>query len=291
VEDLHWADRSTRDFLSFLIHNARGDRVLLLCTYRSDELHRRRPLRSFLVEHVRVAGVQTLELRPFSRSDAEAQLAGIIGAAPGVGLAERIFERSEGNAFFAEELLAAAEVGDASLPVTVRDALIVRIERLSEPTQAMLRVMAACGRRAQQALIAVAAQRAESDLDESLREAVAAQVLTEDAGSGTLAFRHALLREAVYADLLPGERARLHLALAEAMSADPRLAEPAGNAAAELAFHWRAANRPGAALVASIEAGTQAEASYASAEASGHFERALELWDAVEDPEQRAGMA
>ncbi|HEY2201554.1 MAG TPA: AAA family ATPase [Solirubrobacteraceae bacterium] len=291
VEDLHWADRSTLDFLSFLIHNARGERLLLLCTYRSDELHRRHPLRAFLVEHQRLATVQTLELGPFSRSDLEAQLAGIIGAAPGLDLAERIFERSEGNAFFAEELLAAAEAGDAALPVTVRDALILRVESLSEATQEVLRVMAACGRRVQHALLAAVAQRGEPDLDDSLREAVGAQVLTQHAGSATLAFRHALLREDVYADLLPGERARIHLALAEALSANRRLAaEASGNAAAELAFHWRAANRPAAALAASIEAGRQAEDSYASAEASGHFERALELWGAVEDPARHAGM-
>ncbi|HYB26184.1 MAG TPA: AAA family ATPase [Solirubrobacteraceae bacterium] len=290
VEDVHWADQSTRDFLSFLIRNARTEHVAVICTYRTDELHRQHPLRPFLVEHQRLAAVQTLQLRPFSRSDLEAQLEGIIGAPPELKLAERVYERSEGNAFFAEELLASARTGHASLPSTVRDALSLRIERLSEPTQRVLRVMAACGRTTRQALLAAVAQRAEADLEDSLREALSAQVLTQDADTGTLAFRHALLRETVYADLVPGERARLHLALAETISADRRLAEPTGSSAAELAFHWRAANRPTAALAASIEAGTQAEGTYASAEASGHFERALELWEEVDDPERHAGM-
>ena len=92
------------------------------------------------------------------------------------------------------------------------------------------------------------------------------------------------------ADLLPGERTRLHLALAEALAADPGLAaEPAGNAAAELAFHWRACHRLEEALTASVEAGLQAESSYAFAEANRHFENALELWDRVDDAERRAG--
>src|SRR5262249_22745736 len=103
-------------------------------------------------------------------------------------------------------------------------------------------------------------------------------------------FRHALLAEAVNADLLPGERTRLHLALAEALASDSSLAVEPGNTAAELAFHWRACGRLEEALAASVAAGVQAETSYAFSEANRHFENALELWDRVEDAERRVGM-
>ena len=118
----------------------------------------------------------------------------------------------------------------------------------------------------------------EKQLTPALREAVAHQLLTQDADRESYAFRHALLAEAILADLLPGERARLHLALAEALAADPALTDSAGNAAAELAFHWRACHRLDQALTASVEAGVQAESSYAFAEANRQFENALEVW-------------
>jgi ATP/maltotriose-dependent transcriptional regulator MalT len=131
---------------------------------------------------------------------------------------------------------------------------------------------------------------AEPELTTAVREAVAHQLLVQDAEQDAYAFRHALLAESILGDLLPGERTRLHLALAEALASDPRLAAEPGNAAAELAFHWRACHRLDEALAASIEAGVQAESRLAFAEANRHFENALELWDRVEEAERRAGM-
>ena len=289
IEDLHWADRSTRDVLSFLIRNAGNQALLVICTYRSDELHRHHPLRPFLAEHRRLGWVEVLELQPFTASELRAQVEGIVGAPPDTKFAARLFERSEGNAFFSEELLAAASDGER-FPATIRDALMVRVETLSAPTQRLLRVAAAAGRRVSHSLLAAVSELPEPGLTEALREAVGHQVLVQEREHESYAFRHALLAETVYADLLPGERTALHLALAQALAADPKLAADADHAAGELAFHWRACHRLEAALAASVRAGLGAESTCAFAEANRHFENALEVWDRVDDAERRAGM-
>ena len=290
IEDLHWADQSTRDLLSFLIRVMRDEPVLLVCSYRSDELHRRHPLRPFISEHLRSSSVELLELGAFTQTELEAQLEGILGDSPDPELARRLFERSEGNAFFSEELLAASDAGHERVPATIRDALMLRVDALSAPAQEILRAAAAAGRRVAHRLLAAVADVAEPELTTAIREAVARQLLVQDAEHEAYAFRHALLAESILGDLLPGERTRLHLALAEALASDPRLAAEPGNAAAECAFHWRACHRLGEALAASIEAGLQAESRLAFAEARRHFENALELWDRVEDAPGRADM-
>ncbi len=291
VEDLHWADRSTRDFLSFLIHNAGAASLLVICTYRGDELRRRHPLRPFLSQHARTPTVEQLELQPFTEGELRAQLEAILGRPPGREAVRRLFERSEGNAFFAEELLAASVEGETDLPQTVRDALLVRTEAVSLASQEVLRVAAAAGRLVTHELLTAVADHPEPQLTEELREAVAHQLLLHRKDREAYEFRHALLRESIYLDLLPGERTRIHTALAEMLTANPQLAaDPEGNPAAELAFHWRAAQKLDQALASSVEAGESAEETYAYAEANRHFENALELWEGVEDAETRARM-
>jgi DNA-binding NarL/FixJ family response regulator len=290
VEDLHWADRSTLEFLSSLLRGLRDERLVAICTYRSDELHRRHPLRPFLAEEERREVVERVVLAPFSPAELSAQVAGILGAAADAQLVARLYERSEGNPFFAEELIAASEEADGPLPASLRDVLSLRIEALPADAHAALRVAAAAGRRAGHRLIAAVVDLPEPALLEALRAALAQHVLVQEADG--YAFRHALLQEVAYADLLPGERTALHLALARALSDDPSLADAtAGAAAAELAHHWRAAHRLPEALAAHVRAGLEAERVYAFAEAGQQLESALELWDQVEDAEERAGLS
>ena len=288
IEDVHWADHSTLDFLGFLIANARRERLLLICSYRTDELHRRHPLRAFLAQHERPPAVDRLELRPFTREELAAQLHGIVGAAPEPALVQRLHERTEGNAFFTEELLAASREG-IELPVSLREALMLRIEVLPPATQHVLRVAAADGRGVTHRLLAAAAGLPEDELHDALRHAVTHHVLVRR-DLATYAFRHALFAEALDSDLLAGERMRLHLALAQAIEQDPTVVDPDGHAAAELCAHWLGAHRIPEALGAAVRAGIEAEQIYAFTEAGGHFQRALELWDRVDDAEQRAGM-
>ncbi len=288
IEDIHWADRSTRDFLGFLVANARRERLLLVCTYRTDELHRRHPLRPFLAQHERRPSVERVELRAFTFEELRAQLHGILGTRPDPALVERLHRRTEGNAFFTEELLAASESGE-ELPESLRDALMLRVEVLSQQAQDVLRMAAAHGRPVTHRLLAAVCGLDEQALLAAVRDAVTHHVLVQR-DEETYAFRHALLQETLEADLLPGERTGLHLALAQALEADPTLAAGDARVAAEICSHWLGAHRLPEALAAAVRAGFEAEHVYAFAEASHHFKRALGLWHEVEDAETRAGM-
>jgi DNA-binding NarL/FixJ family response regulator len=289
LEDVHWADRSTRDLFAFLARSLSRERVLVVATYRSDALHRRHPLRGLLAELERLPETERVELARLSRTEVEEQLAGILETAPSADLVTRVHARSEGNPFFAEELLAAGAEGP--LPDSLRDALMLRIEALSDEAQKLLRVLAAAGRPVSGALLAVAAGADDDAMSTPLREAVSHNIVSVT-DEGNLRFRHALFGEAVYDDLLPGERAQRHRALAEALASAPELAGASESiGAAELAHHWHAAHDLPAALAAAVRAGFASRSAGALAEAARQFGVALELWDQVPDAEQRAGIA
>src|SRR3954468_17027720 len=283
IEDLHGADRSTRAFLVYLAASLCRERVLVVTTYRPDELHRRHPLRPLLAELERDARARRVELKPLTREELAEQLADILGEPPKGMLLDRLFARSEGNPLFAEELLAAGTDGRGSLPPTLRDALMLRIERLSPDAQELLRVLAA-GRRLDHEILADA-----SGIDPRVpvREAVAAQLVVAD-DDGFYAFRHALLREVVVDDLLPGERAAMHLALAQALE---RKAQglPGAHLAAGIAHHYLESGDQPKALVASVRAAEAAEGVHANGEAAALYSRALKLWDRCPAAEQLAG--
>jgi DNA-binding CsgD family transcriptional regulator/tetratricopeptide (TPR) repeat protein len=209
-----------------------------------------------------------------------AQLTAILGTMPAADLVNVVFARSEGNPFFTEELLAAVRAGSRTLPATLRDLLRGRVAGLPEPARHVLGVAAVAGRRVPHQLLAAVAGLDEPGLDGALRAAVAQQLLVTRPGEDAYQFRHALLQEVVYTGLLPGERARLHAALAAAIAAHPDLAGgTAATVAAELAHHWQAAGDLERALPAAIQAGLAAEKAYAFAEAQRLYERALQLWD------------
>jgi tetratricopeptide (TPR) repeat protein len=289
IEDLHWADRSTRAFLVYLAATLCAARVLVVASYRPDELHRRHPLRPLLAELERDARHRRVELRPLTRVELAQQLADILGKPPGDDLLTRLFARSEGNPLFAEELLAAGMDGRGALPPTLRDALMLRIERLPAEAQELLRLLAA-GRRLNHTVLAEASGMDPRALREALRESVAAQLVVADE-EGRYAFRHALLREVVADDLLPGERAELHLALARALEtrADGMPDHGGAHLAAGIAHHYLASGDQPAALVASVRAAEAAEAVHANGEAAALYSRALQLWDRVTGAEALAG--
>jgi DNA-binding CsgD family transcriptional regulator/tetratricopeptide (TPR) repeat protein len=282
VEDLHWADRSTRDLLGFLVRNLRG-RVALVLTYRSDELHRRHPLRPFLAELERGGRAERLELGRLDRRELAELLAGILGEPADPALVDEIQARSEGNPFFAEELLAAHREG-VDLPPALRDLLLARVEALPAATRRLLQVAAVAGQRVDHELLAEVAGQSADLLVEPLREAVTRHVLVVEGGDA-YAFRHALVQEAIYGDLLPVQRGPLHAAYAGALAA---ASERRGDGATatelgQLAHHWYAAHDQGRALLASVRAGQAAEDGFALAEAVRHYELALELWERAPD--------
>jgi DNA-binding CsgD family transcriptional regulator len=293
-EDLHWADASTRDLLTFLSRVLRTERVALIGTYRTDDLHRRHPLRPVTAELQRLPSVTAIRLGPLTPAALAEHLTALAGLRredlDAVQL-NGIIERAEGNAYYAEELLAAAagvETGGRLgvpggfrvLPEDLAALLLSRVERLSDPAQRVLRAAAVAGRRADDELVLAASGLPLPEYEDAIREAVTQQLLVPD-GDG-YSFRHALLREAVEADLLPGERTRLHGVLAGLLADDERLANQAGTAA-ELAHHYLASHDIPGAYVASIRAGAEAEQLGAPAEAHRHYDQALALWDRIPD--------
>ena len=290
IEDLHWADRSTLDLVAFLMRTPPAGPVLLAVTYRTDELHRGHPLRPLLAELERVRAIERIELAPFDRAQVAAQLEGILGEPAERDVADRVFERSEGNAFLVEEMLGIVRAGAdiELLPPSLRDVLLARTETLPDSVRRTLRLAAVAGRRVPDRLLAAVADVPEHELVEALREAVEHNVLVVDQSG--YAFRHALVRDAVYDDLLPAERARAHAAYAEALERAPALAGGEGDAAAALAYHWYAAHDVPRALAAAVEAARHAIDSFAPADAMRHLERALEIWPQVPDADERTGL-
>jgi DNA-binding CsgD family transcriptional regulator len=293
VEDLHWADRSTHDLLAFLVRNLRRERVLLVVTYRNDEPSQQR-LGPYLAELDRGGPVERIELARLDQVETGAQLIGILRAAPTDELVDAVFARSEGNPFFTEELLAVVRSGSRELPTTLRDLLRGRIQTLPEPARHVLEVVAVAGRRVPHRLLAAIAGLDDRQLDGALREAVASQLLVIRPGEASYDedgydLRHALVREVIDGDLLPGERARLHTALARTVG-DLLGSGGLDWSAAEVALHWdRARDRP-KALEWSVRAGAEADGIYAYAEAFHHYGRVLDLWERVPDAMACAGV-
>jgi DNA-binding CsgD family transcriptional regulator len=282
LEDMHWADRSTRTFVSFLARSLRQERVMVVLTFRSDELHRRHPLRPLLSELDRLDHVRRIQLEPLNRSELALLLADILDAQPDAMLVDRLYRRSEGNPLYTEELLAAGLDGRGAAPESLRDAFMLRIERLSQPAQDAARAIAV-GRRLDEDAIAELTSIDRDALQMALREAVTEHVIVAD-DEGRFQFRHALLREVVYDDLLPGERGELHLALARLL--EGRMAgeqEHEAELAAAVAGHYAAAGDQPAALRAAVHAALAARAVHAYGEAAELAERALELWPRVPD--------
>ncbi|WP_199919185.1 helix-turn-helix transcriptional regulator [Streptomyces sp. NRRL S-1824] len=287
LEDLHWADASTRHLLAYLFRTLRSGRLVVVGTYRADDIHRRHPLRPLLAELDRLRTVRRIELARFNRAEVGRQLTGILAATPEPDLVDEIFERSDGNAFFVEELACSLECGDSSgLSDSLRDLLLVRVEALSEDAQKIARIVAEGGSTVEYGLLAAVSGLAEDDLIEALRGAVGANLLlTTPEGSG-YRFRHSLVREAVSDDLLPGERSRLNRRYAEALEADPTLVR-AGERATRLASYWYGAHDPAKALPAVLKASVEARRRYAFSEQLRLLERAMELWDDVPDEVRR----
>ena len=233
VEDFQWADRSTCDFFAFLVRAARHEPIALIITYRSDELRRGHPLRHCMLELERSGRATSVELRPFTRAEVRAQVAAILHESPAPPLVDRLLERSEGNPFFTEELLASAREPGEPLPDSLRDTLLARVASQSTVVCDVLRIAAVTGRTVDHALLAAVAELPEDDLNGALRDAVESYLLAPDPSTAGYSFRHALMREAIYSDLLPGERRNLHLRLAQTLSAQPRLGGAKAVGAAE----------------------------------------------------------
>jgi tetratricopeptide (TPR) repeat protein len=286
LEDMHWADTSTRELALHLARNLRGP-VCLLLSYRSDDLHRRHPLRPVLTELTRSARAEHIDLGPLDRGGLAELLANLLDETPDPAVVGAVLARSGGNPLFAEELVAARAEG-AQMPPRLADLLLARIDALAAPTGRMLRLASAGGSRVDTQLLARVMDEPAEQVEAAAREAVDFNVLALRAGC--LEFRHELLREAAYDDLLPGERSRVHGRLAAAMEArlDEAGTRPTMNEAAQIAYHWGAANQLPNALRWSLRAG-QLASRLAAPESVSHLDRVLELWDQVPGAAESVG--
>jgi DNA-binding CsgD family transcriptional regulator/tetratricopeptide (TPR) repeat protein len=287
VEDVHWADRGTRDLLSYLVRAlttpATQARVLILLTYRSDEFRRGSPVRRWLGDLARRPLVSRVDVTPLDRAQVARQLAAL--GTFDSRAAQEIFLRSEGNPFYVEELATLWATGQPAVPEIVRDAAEVRLASLPNTDRDVIRMLATLGRPASFDLIHSLTDRSSSELVEMLRRAVDAGLLTVDPQTALYRFRHALLAEAVAVDFLPGERTALHQAIARSLELDPFLSTGPG----ELAYHQAWAGDSDAALVSYLAAADAAARIYAFGDAAECLQRALELWSRVSDADQRAG--
>ena len=284
MEDIHWADESTRHVLRFLARALTDAPVMIITTYRSDELTRRHPLRPFLAEVGRFPGTVRIDLPGLDRSEVAELLTQLLERPPSNVVIDLVFRRSEGIPYFVEELTRSAARGCIDMPDTLRDALNVRILSLSDQTQQTLQLAAVAGTRVDHGLLAAAAGASDGELEAELREAIDAAVLTADETG--YAFRHALLREVIHDDLLPGQHARLHARFATILEEHPELMS-ADAAPMEIAHHWNAAHQVNRAFRWALTAAGSGGVAFH--EALKLYERALELWDQVDDPESVAG--
>jgi len=288
MEDIHWADESTRHLLRFLARALTEAPVMIVASYRADELNRRHPLRPFLAEVGRLPRTVRIDVPSLGREDVAELLTILLGRRPSPVVIDLVHRRSEGIPYFVEELASSATRGCIDMPDTLRDALNLRVQTLSEPAQSIVQLAAVAGNRVDHELLEAVAARPAAELDAALREAVDASVLVADETG--YSFRHALLQEAVYDDLLPGQHARLHARFAAILEERPELITGHGStqtAASEIAHHWASAHEVNKAFSWSIRAATSGQAAFH--ELLKMYDRALELWDQVSEPERIAG--
>jgi len=282
VEDAHWADASTRHLLQFVLARRFSNPVSLVVSYRTDDLHRRHPLRAAVAEWSRLPGVRRLELDPLDDSAVGAILRSREATRLSDKGATTIIRRAAGNAFYAEELLDAG-LAEGALPESLADLVLVRLDRLTDDARLVVGAVACAGGPATDALLAEVSGLEGPQLDAALREAIDHKVLVSHGDS--YVFRHALLAEAVHDDLLPGQRRRLHEAFLAALTR-PDVTSPAR----EVALHAEGAGDLATAFSASVTAGHDAVRVGGHDEAAGHFRRALTLLDAAPDDTDVVGL-
>jgi class 3 adenylate cyclase/tetratricopeptide (TPR) repeat protein len=290
VEDIHWADPSTRELLDYLTRRLRAERVLLLATLRSDELHRKHPLLPTIQGWRRASMVREIELSALDSEQVGGMVQAILDQREAVSADFRTFlrERTEGNPFVLEEMLKAAidrgdvyrdeggwnrkEITELLLPDTVRDTILLRIERLGDDEREVLSAASVVGRAFDLATLVAVTERDEDSVVRALHACVLQQLLEEDDRSaGTYRFRHALTREAVYEDLLQPQRKRLHARVADALRGQPSVRS------VDLANHLLRAGLTEEGAELCVVAAQEAAAAIAFSDAAVLYQRAADL--------------
>ena len=285
IEDAHWIDRASRDLITFLARNLSREPLLLVLTWRSDFLPPEDATAAWLAELLRQPRAARLDLGRLGRRDVGRLVEALSGRrSPGADV-ERLWERTDGNPFFVEELVAEGAAGASSgAPRTIVDIVEGRLAGLSQPARTVLAALAIAGRPVDETLVLAVATGSAEELRAGLREAVDRHVVEIDRDTDALRFRHALLREVVERRLLPGERRELHERFAVAIAATGDPDRMGAGAVAALARHWDLADRPAEAFDATTRAARAASSVAAHGQARRLYDRAIELAARLPEP-------
>lgn len=277
-EDLHWADAVTLDLFEFLARNLVDDRVVLVGTYRSDEAGSS-PQRRRLAGLPRLPNATRIHLEGMGPSDVHLCVEHLLGDDAPSQLVDEIVARGQGNPFFTEELVTAHAAGEA-IPVVLSDLISADVAALDERARMVLGAVAAVGRETRHDLLQAIVGLDDATLEPAVRTAMDANLLVVDRQSGAYCFRHALIGEVVYADLLPPQRTRFHRRVADALQGQTTDMLSRPDRAGELALQLDRAGARDAAFHALLAAADAAE-EVAPAVALAQLERAFELWGEV----------
>ena len=280
-EDLHWADSLTWDLFDFLARNLVDEHVVLVGTYRANEVSANPQQRRRLGELVRLAAVHRVHLGGLARDEVAAKIETLTGGPAPFDLVDEVVARGQGNPFFTTELVAAHLAGQ-SIPAVLSDLIAADLADLDDTGRLVLGVIAAVGHDTSHDLLRRVAEVDDDRLEAALRTAIDAQLIVVDRDTDRYRFRHALIGETVYAELLPPERRRLHWHIADVLREQAAYLLTRADRASELAFHLDRAGEQAAAFVALLAAVDAAEL-VAPGVALRHLERAFELWDAAGD--------
>ncbi len=277
VEDLHWADTTTLDFLAYLCAVDRGGSTPLVLTCREEEIEARRPVGPWFAELGRQAGVVHLPLDRLTRAEVAEQIRGLLDAAPAAAFVDQVYARAEGNAFFTEQLVAAG-AGRVALPTSLAQLLIAKAETVGEDGWAVLTALAVAGRGLDETLLTSITGLTGRRLRTAVRELSEARLVDRPGvdhpgAEGRYRLRHALVGEAVAADMLTGDRRERHATVARVLTSCA-----AAEGSGEVAEHWAAADELSEEMPWRLAAAAEAEHVYAYREAARHWQRVIDLW-------------
>ncbi|GAB1693222.1 helix-turn-helix transcriptional regulator [Krasilnikovia sp. M28-CT-15] len=270
LDDLQWADRSTRQLLLYLLAGLGEVRLSVLAAVRAESLQGAHPLRRVLAELRRLRSVRVLDLAPLDHDGTRELVRAIAGEQVAAEDAEQVYKRSGGNPFVAEELARDLRDGRAELSDTLREIFLARVDELPKHAHSVVHAIAAGVEPVDHQVLARVVQLGDDELLEAVRAAVAHRFVLGEADGYRL--RHRLVAEVLAQEVLPAERAALHRRYAEALEADPGTADHAA-----LAHHWQQAGEPLRALPAVVAAARDAERLYGFSEAHRYWSVALEL--------------
>jgi DNA-binding CsgD family transcriptional regulator/tetratricopeptide (TPR) repeat protein len=276
-EDLHWADTVTWDLFEYLARNLIDEQVVLVGTYRANEVAVHSSQRRRLAELSRLRAAYRLDLQGLDRDEIAERVTVLLGGPAPTALVDQVVARGRGNPFFTSELVAAHLSGNA-IPIVLSDLISSEIADLDHHSRLVLGAVATIGREASHELLAAVIDLPAPELEAAVRTVIDARMLVVD--NEAYRFRHPLLGEVVYADLLPPHRARLHRSVATTLQQQPTDVLRRADRAGELAFHLDRAGDSMEAFSALLAAADAAE-TIAPGAAFGHLERAFELWDSV----------